>query len=769
MESVVKVSVISSSQLNLPACYRIQLNPKMMSSLRLGAGDPVWLVHDGVERGIASAWPSIATDNNRCGLTQDVLDAFSIEHTQDLSIALKAVSDPLPECSCVTLIPLAQHDNEKNRQMMEQFVRDQLTKLKYICAGQLVKINFMAQPISFKAVQPKPNEFTGCHSYPRTYLRDQNGIIEGDEEPLEQKDTFAFVCTQNSEVKFKYSSMPKQNPQPSADSIDFSSVGGLKKQIEVVRETVETPLLHPEIYQQFGLAPPKGILLYGPPGTGKTLIARVVAAQTKAYFSVINGAELMSKYVGETESRLREIFNDALENAPSILFIDEMDSLCPKREESSSETEKRIVATLLTLMDGISTKSSNKNIVVLGATNRPNAIDSALRRPGRFDKEIEIPVPNADERFEILKIHLKNIPHSFSEDELKVLASGTHGYVGADLAALVREAGMLAIKRWQHHSDTLETQVEKLSLVDGNSDKSALQIHFNDLIDAKAIVGPSAMREITLQIPTTHWSDIGGMDEQKQCLQESIIFPLKYPGTFKRMGIQPPKGVLLYGPPGCSKTLLAKALATESEHNFFLIKGSEVFNPYVGESERILREIFRKARQNAPSIIFFDEIDALAGSRSSDNAGGAKVGDRILTTLLNEMDGMENLEHVFIVGATNRPDILDPALMRPGRLDRLVYVAPPDAKARKAILELQCRGHINEDVDIDELVIETEGWTGAEVVGLCREAAMRAIRADPENASQLSQSHFEEALKTTTTRLTPGMIAYYERFAEKMK
>ena len=539
--------------------------------------------------------------------------------------------------------------------------------------------------------------------------------------------------------------------------VTYEDIGDLEEAKQKIREMVELPLKHPELFRKLGIEPPKGILLYGPPGCGKTLLAKAVANESDAYFIAINGPEIMSKFYGESEQRLREIFEDAKEHAPAIIFIDEIDAIAPKREEVTGEVEKRVVAQLLALMDGLEARG---DVIVIGATNRPNAIDPALRRPGRFDREIEIGVPDKKGRYEILLVHTRNMP--LAEDvDLKKLAEITHGFVGADLAALCREAAMKALRRVLPKIDLDRDEIPHEVLEN-------LKVTMEDFMNAYREITPSALREIEVETPTVRWDDIGGLEEVKQELREAVEWPLKYPDAFERLGIEPPKGILLYGPPGCGKTLLAKAVATESEANFVSIKGPEIFSKWVGESERAIRQLFRKARQVAPAVIFIDEIDAVAPMRGL-GIGDSMVTERVVSQLLTEMDGLERLEGVVVIGATNRPDILDPALLRPGRFDRIIYVPPPDRKARLEILKIHTRKMpLADDVNLEELADMTEGYSGADLEVLVREAGLAALRENI-NIDKVYRRHFEIALKKVKPSITLDMIKYYESWAERSK
>ncbi len=614
--------------------------------------------------------------------------------------------------------------------------------------------------------------------------------------------------------------------------VTYEDIGGLKDEIQKIREMIELPLKHPEIFEKLGIEPPKGVLLYGPPGTGKTLLAKAVANEANAHFIAINGPEIMSKYYGESEERLREVFREAEENAPSIIFIDEIDAIAPKREEVTGEVEKRVVSQLLTLMDGL--KSRGK-VIVIAATNRPDAVDPALRRPGRFDREIEIGVPDKQGRKEILQIHTRGMPiepefrrgkvleileglrkderfrdaidraiekieRAESEEEIRKIlresderlydevkhrlidslleefAEKTHGFVGADLAALAREAAMAALRRLIK-SGRIDFEAESIP----KEVLEELRVTRRDFYEALKMVEPSALREVLLEVPNVRWNDIGGLEDVKEQLREAVEWPLKYPEAFLGLGINPPKGILLFGPPGTGKTLLAKAVATESEANFIGIRGPEVLSKWVGESEKNIREIFRKARQAAPTVVFIDEIDAIAPRRGSDVN---RVTDRLINQLLTEMDGIEENSGVVVIAATNRPDILDPALLRPGRFDRLILVPAPDEKARLEIFKVHTRRMpLAEDVKLEELAKKTEGYTGADIEAVCREAAMAAMRRalregvlkpgmkmdEVRRKVRVAMKDFEEALEKIGPSVSKETVEYYRKVAEQFK
>ena len=515
-------------------------------------------------------------------------------------------------------------------------------------------------------------------------------------------------------------------------TVTYDDIGGLKEAIQKIREMVELPLRHPELFERVGIEPPKGVLLHGPPGTGKTLLAKAVANESDASFFYIGGPEIVSKYVGESEHKLRQIFEEAEKSAPSIIFIDEIDAIAPKREESQGEVERRIVAQLLTLMDGL---KSRGQVIVIGATNRPDSLDPALRRPGRFDREIEIGVPDRKGRLEILQIHTRNMPLAKDVD-LKELAALTHGYTGADISALVKEAAIKALRRVLPEIDIEQEQIPPEVL-------EKIVVKREDFMNALKEIQPSALREVYIERPNVKWDDVGGLEDVKKEIREAIELPLKEPELFERFGIRPPRGVLLFGPPGTGKTLLAKAVAGESEANFIAINGPEVLSKWVGESEKAVREIFRKARQAAPTIVFIDEIDAIASRRGTEI--GSRVTERIVNTLLTEMDGIRNMDGVFVIAATNRPDILDPGLLRPGRFDKVIEIPMPDEKARLEILKIHTKKMpLDKDVDLKELAKLTEGFSGADLENLAREAAMMAIR---KKAKKVKMAFFTEAIE----------------------
>lgn len=553
----------------------------------------------------------------------------------------------------------------------------------------------------------------------------------------------------------------RETVEPLSD-ITYEDIGGLSDQLGQIREMIELPMRHPELFQKLGIEPPKGVLLHGPPGTGKTLIAQAVANEIDAHFISISGPEIMSKYYGESEGQLRQVFEEAEKNSPAIVFLDEIDSIAPRRAEASGDVERRVVAQLLTLMDGLEERGQ---VVVIAATNRVNAIDPALRRGGRFDREIEIGVPSKEGRLEILQVHTRGMPLE-EEIDLEQYADKTHGFVGSDLESLARESAMNALRRVMPNLD-LEIEEIPADVLE------KLQIKNEDLKNALRWIEPSALREVFVEVPDISWEDIGGLETTKQQLKEAVQWPLKYPEVFEALGQDSAAGILLYGPPGTGKTLLAKAVANESEANFISLKGPELLNKYVGESEKGVREIFAKARQNAPVVIFFDEIDSIATQRGR-NAGDSGVSERVVSQLLTEMNGLEELENVVVIATTNRPDLIDSALLRPGRFDFQVHIPMPDESARRSIFEIHTKEKpVAEDIDLDQLASRTEGYNGADISAVCREAAAEAgreyinsvkIEDIPESLGniRITQEYFDMALEKIVPSVDERVIEYYQ-------
>ncbi len=576
---------------------------------------------------------------------------------------------------------------------------------------------------------PPPNQRTPISpdfsEYAKTRLEDKP-LIKGDVVPVPMFGyVFNFIVTQVSphgvvkvtkETDVVIKNEPVSESMVKIGEVHYEDIGGLKTEIEKIREMVELPIRYPELFERLGIEPPRGVLLFGSPGTGKTLLAKAVANESDAHFIYISGPELVSKFVGESEERLREIFHEAKEKAPTIIFMDEIDAIAPKREEATNEVERRMVSQLLTLMDGMGTRG---HVIVVGATNRPNAIDPALRRPGRFDREVEIGVPDRNARKEILQIHTRNMP--LKDVKLDELADITHGYTGADIAALAREAAMAELRQ------ILPKIINKKSVP--NEILMSLNVTMGDFREALSSIQPSALREVFVERPNVHWSDIGGLEEVKAQLKEAVELPVKNPEAFEKIGIRPIKGILLVGAPGTGKTLLAKTVATERESNFISIKGPELLSKYVGESEKAVREIFRKAKMASPCIIFIDEIDSIAYARDAESTD-SMVTERVVDTLLTEMDGLSEIKNVFVLAATNRPDMIDPALLRPGRIDKIIEIPMPDETTRKAIFAVHTkRMPLAKDVSLEELSKQTDNYTGAEIENIVREAGMGAIRA----------------------------------------
>jgi len=558
--------------------------------------------------------------------------------------------------------------------------------------------------------------------------------------------------TENTEVLLNPKAV--ELTEDNLPEITYEDIGGLSDEVKKIREMVEIPMKHPEIFQKLGIEPPKGVLLHGPPGTGKTLLAKAVANETEAHFILLNGPEIMSKFYGESEKKIRDIFDDAEKNAPSIIFIDEIDAIAPKREDVHGEVERRVVSQILTMMDGL--KGRGK-VIVIGATNRVNSLDPALRRPGRFDREININVPNKEGRLAILKIHTRGMPLT-KNVKLDELASLTHGFVGADLESLTKEAAMNVLRKYLPQIKLDDEQIQPEIL-------EKLIVKQDDFTDALKVVRPSAMREVLVETPNVGWNDVGGLDKVREELKESVEWPLKHPMAFKRIGIRPSRGILLYGPPGTGKTLLAKAVAKESEANFISVKGPSLLSKWVNESHKGVQKIFDKARQVSPCIIFIDELESLASKRGGDNAS-SQEGTKVLNQMLAEMDGLEEMNEILVLAATNRPDMLDPAILRPGRFDKILLVNTPTEEGRVQILKVHTKKMpLAKNISLSELAKKTDGYTGADIEAVIREAGMLALRENIES-KQVMKKHFDEALKKIRPSVTKNAIEVYKKIEE---
>lgn len=681
--------------------------------LNLTTGDAVEII--GKKTTVAIVWPPYREDDGQMLIRIDSeIRRNAGANVGDLITIMKA------ELVSATKVVMAPFETLPFVGDFARIVRVQLLNAP-VARGDVVIVPILGMGVELKVVQTFPGNIVKIT---------ENTIIEVSSTPVKRGEEVTGVT--------------------------YEDIGGLTEELQRIREIVELPLKHPELFRHLGIEPPKGIILHGPPGTGKTLIAKALANETGASFFTINGPEIMSKFYGESEARLREVFQEAEQRAPSIIFIDELDAIAPKRSEVTGEVERRVVAQLLTLLDGL---KSRGQVVVIGATNRLEAVDPALRRPGRFDREIRIGVPDRNGRKEIFQIHTRRMPLA-PDVNLDELADITHGFTGADIAALCREAAMNALRRFLPKID-IEKEVVPAEVLE------QLKVSREDFAEALTYVQPSALREVIMEIPNVTWNMVGGLEDVKQQLKEAVEWPIKYPGVFKRLGIRPPRGILLYGPPGVGKTLLAKAVATESQANFISVKGPEVLSKWVGESEKAIREIFRRAREAAPCIIFFDELDSIAPRRGLHTDSG--VTDRLVNQLLTEMDGMMTLKEVVVIGATNRPDILDPALLRPGRFDRIIYVPPPDRAARLEILKIHTREMpLAPDVDLNQLAAITEGYTGADLEAVCREAALTAARENIE-ADKVEWRHFSQALQKVGPSITDEIKGEYEKTLREFK
>jgi transitional endoplasmic reticulum ATPase len=673
------------------------VDPKVMEEMDLSTGDILEI--SGRKKSYVLLWSSQRDDHGKKVIRIDGYTRNNIGVGIDDTVSVRKVN--VKKAEQVILAPT----EELNIMGLEDYLPE-LLEGRVVTRGDIIPLNIMGRRIGFAVTSTSPT------------------------------DTASLI---DSNTEFVIGSVPNAGAK-GVPRVSYEDIGGLKNEVQKVREMIELPLRHPEIFDRIGIEAPKGVLLHGPPGTGKTLLAKAVANETNANFYSISGPEIMSKFYGESEERLREVFKEAEENAPSIIFIDEIDSIAPKREEVSGDVEKRVVSQLLTLMDGI--KSRGK-LVVIGATNRPNAIDPALRRPGRFDREIDIGIPDEQGRLDILLIHSRGMP--LTEDvNLESIAKVTHGFVGADLEALSKEAAMRSLRRILPEINLEQPKIPAEIL-------NKIKITKQDFDEALRDVQPSAMREVLVQRPNVGWEDIGGLQQVKEELTEAIEWPLKHTKLFAEADVEPPKGILLYGPPGTGKTMIAKAVAATSEANFISIKGPELISKWVGESEKGVREVFRKARQAAPCVIFFDELDAIAPRRSGGSEGNAHVTERVISQMLTELDGLEDLKGVVVIGATNRPDIIDEALLRPGRFDRILEVPVPDKEARKHIFQIHTKKKpLESDVNLDKLIEITEGMTGADIAALVNSAAMSAIKEHVGQKSgsklRISMRHFEAAL-----------------------
>jgi transitional endoplasmic reticulum ATPase len=695
----------------------IRIDPKTMEKLKIQTGD--YIAVNGKKQSAGIAWPSYPQDN---GLGIVRIDSRLQKNTGtriDETIEIQKVNTEVAQN--VVLAP--SNFPIKNNPRFESFVKRKLNNYPITLDDYIFISIGISRELTFKVINMRPNG----------------------------------VCVIKQETVLNISDRITEEAEAGLSYITYEDVGGLDREIQRVREMIELPLRHPSLFKRLGIDPPKGVLLRGPPGCGKTLLARAVANESEAHFISINGPEIMSKFYGESEKKLRKLFIEAEEKSPAIIFIDEIDAIAPKRETVTGEVERRVVAQLLALMDGLHGRGK---VIVIGATNRPNSLDPALRRPGRFDREIEIKVPNEKGRREIFQIHTRNMPLD-KKISLKQFSQITHGFVGADISAVSREAAMSALRRYLPKID-LESEMIDPELLE------QIQVTKEDFEEALKEVLPSGIREVFVEVPNVPWDQVGGLDELKQSLIEAVEWPLSHPKIFSRMGITPPKGILLYGPPGCGKTLLARAVATESKANFISIKGPELLSKWVGESEKAIREVFRKAKMASPCIIFFDEFDSIAPSRGR-HTSDSGVTEKVLSQFLTELDGLEVMKDIVVIAATNRPDILDPALIRPGRIDRILLVSSPDEKGRLEILKIFTKEMpLTSNIKLEDLNDIIEGFSGADIETWCREAAMIALRENIR-ARKVSMEHFKEARKFVNPTLNAEIITWYEKFGEKLK
>ncbi|WP_226010023.1 CDC48 family AAA ATPase [Halomicrobium salinisoli] len=715
-----------------------------MQEMDLENGDYVVIQGHENDRGVARVWPGYPEDEGK-GIVR-----IDSQLRQEANVGIDdrveiEKADVNPAKSLTVALP----QNLRVRGNVGPMIRNNLSG-QAVTEGQTVPVSFGLGPLSSMSGQKIPLRIAETEPSGTVVITDQTEI-EVSEKPAEQIAEGAASGGGGEETP----------------DVAYEDIGGLDEELEQVREMIELPMRHPELFQQLGIEPPKGVLLHGPPGTGKTLMAKAVANEIDAYFTTISGPEIMSKYYGESEEQLREVFEEAEENAPAIVFIDEIDSIAPKRGETQGDVERRVVAQLLSLMDGLDERG---DVIVIGATNRVDAIDPALRRGGRFDREIEIGVPDKEGRKEVLQVHTRGMP--LSEDiDLEEYAENTHGFVGADLEQLTKEGAMNALRRVRPEIDLESDEIDAEVL-------ESLEVSEEDFREAMKGIEPSALREVFVEVPDVTWEDVGGLEDTKERLRETIQWPLEYGDVFEAMDLEAAKGVLLYGPPGTGKTLLAKAVANEAQSNFISVKGPELLNKYVGESEKGVRDVFQKARENAPTVVFFDEIDSIAGERGGGTTDSG-VGERVVSQLLTELDGIEEMEDVVVIATTNRPDLIDSALIRPGRLDRHVHVPVPDEEARRKILEVHTRDKpLADGVDLDSLARRTDGYVGADIEALAREASMAATRefinsVDPDDIDdsvgnvRITMDHFEHALDEVGASVDSEVRERYEEIEQR--
>ena len=681
---------------------RARIGPDAMDYLGVSPGDVIQI--SGKKVTCAIVWPSDEDEKYPDTIRVDGQTRKNVSvGLNDIVEIKKIVAKP---AKAITLTPIT--DTVTVDKEFSDFVKNRLKGLP-LSLGDEISVMILGNAMDFKISKISPK-----------------GVVR-----IERTTALTILSEKSDDKKFR---------------ITYEEVGGLRSEIKVMREIVELPLRHPELFTRLGIEPHSGVLLYGPPGCGKTLLAKVLASESDANMFSINGPEIMNKYYGETEAKLRDIFKEAKENSPGIIFIDEIDAIAPKREEAYGDVEKRVVAQLLALMDGLTDRG---NVIVLGATNRPDSVDPALRRPGRFDREMEISVPNADGRLEVMEIHTRGMPIA-KDVNLKTLSSELNGYTGADMKSLCREAAMRSIRRYLPEID-LETEKIPTKVL------QSMEVKLIDFYDAMREVVPTAMREFYVERSKVYWDDVGGLDYAKKILEENLIIAMINPEKFSKMGIKPPKGALLYGPPGCGKTLLARALATESSGNMILVRGSEILSKWVGESEKAIREIFRKAKSSSPCVIIFDELDSLAKFKSGEEGG---VGETVLSQLLTEMeDG--SASRVVVVGISNRPDIIDGSVLRTGRLDLRIFIQPPDERGRFDIIKILTDSMpLSSDVNLKEIAVATQNYSGADLAALCREAAVKAMQ---NNLSKISSADFAAGLKQIKPSITNEVETWYEK------